>query len=106
MKTTNQIDIESNELKARKIIEQYETRYNDTRDLLWEDLEDIALQAMECKDEERKELWRITRNHYQEWAIEQITAFAQHLNKCGAFREDLCMDFEHEAQTFIEYQNK
>ena len=92
----------TNEKKAREIVEQYETRYNDTRDLLWTDLEDIAMKAMSWKDEERKELWRITRNHYQEWAIEQITAFAQHLNKCGAFREDLCIDFEHEAQTFIE----
>ena len=37
--------------------------------------------------------------------VEQLTAFAQHLNKRGAFREDLCMDFEHEAQSFIEMQN-
>lgn len=36
--------------------------------------------------------------------VEQLTAFAQHLNKRGAFREDLCMDFEHEAQSFIEFQ--
>lgn len=36
---------------------------------------------------------------------EQLTAFAQHLNKRGAFRDDLCMDFEHEAQSFIEMQN-
>lgn len=42
----------SNEQKAKKIIEQYKTRYNDTRDLLWEDLEDIALQAMKLKDKE------------------------------------------------------
>lgn len=41
----------------------------------------------------------------QEWAIEQLTAFAVHLNKRGAFRDDLCMDFEHEAQSFIEMQN-
>lgn len=34
--------------------------------------------------------------------VEQLTAFAQHLNKRGAFRDDLCMDFEHEAQSFIE----
>lgn len=41
--------------------------------------------------------------------VEQLTAFAQHLQKRGAFRDDLCMDFEHEAQSFIEfreYQNK
>lgn len=37
--------------------------------------------------------------------VEQLTAFAQHLNKRGAFRDDLCMDFEHEAQSFIESQN-
>lgn len=36
---------------------------------------------------------------------EQLTAFALHLNKRGAFRDDLCMDFEHEAQSFIESQN-
>lgn len=39
-----------------------------------------------------------------EQLIEYLTAFAQHLNKRGAFREDLCMDFEHEAQSFIEFQ--
>ena len=37
--------------------------------------------------------------------VEQLTAFAQHLQKRGAFRDDLCMDFEHEAQSFIEMQN-
>ena len=37
--------------------------------------------------------------------VEQLTAFAQHLQKRGAFRDDLCMDFEHEAQSFIELQN-
>lgn len=36
--------------------------------------------------------------------VEQLTAFAQHLNKRGAFRDDLCMDFEHEAESFIESQ--
>jgi len=35
---------------------------------------------------------------------EQLTAFAIHLNKRGALRDDLCMDFEHEAQSFIESQ--
>ena len=34
----------------------------------------------------------------------ELTAFAQHLNKRGAFSDDLQMDFEHEAQTFIELQ--
>ena len=38
--------------------------------------------------------------------VEQLTAFAQHLNKRGGFRDDLCMDFEHEAQSFIESQKK
>ena len=37
--------------------------------------------------------------------VQQLTAFAQHLQKRGAFRDDLCMDFEHEAQSFIEMQN-
>jgi hypothetical protein len=37
--------------------------------------------------------------------VEQLTAFAVHLQKRGAFRDDLCMDFEHEAQSFIEMQN-
>jgi len=41
----------------------------------------------------------------KEQLIEQLTAFAVHLNKRGAFRDDLCMDFEHEAQSFIESQN-
>lgn len=36
--------------------------------------------------------------------VEQLTAFAQHLQKRGAFRDDLCMDIEHEAQSFIEFQ--
>ena len=40
-----------------------------------------------------------------EQQIEQLTAFAVHLQKRGAFRDDLCMDFEHEAQSFIEMQN-
>lgn len=41
-----------NEQKAIKIVEQYETRYNDTRDLLWTDLEDIAVQAMQWKEQQ------------------------------------------------------
>lgn len=40
----------------------------------------------------------------QELAIEQLAAFAVHLQKRGAYRDDLCMDFEHEAQSFIELQ--
>jgi hypothetical protein len=38
-----------------------------------------AMKAMEWKDKERKELWRITRNHYQEWAEEQIAQEKQKL---------------------------
>ena len=41
-----------NEQKAIKIVEQYETRYNDTCDLLWSDLEDIAMQAMQWKEQQ------------------------------------------------------
>lgn len=48
-----------------------------------------AFEAMQWKDEQ---------------LIEQLTAFAVHLQKRGAFRDDLCMDFEHEAQSFIEMQ--
>lgn len=44
-----------------------------------------------------------------QWKDEQLpewlTAFAIHLQRRGAFRDDLCMDFEHEAQSFIEMQN-
>ena len=43
---------ETNEEKARKLVEQYETKYNDTRDLLWTDLEDIAIQMAEWKDKQ------------------------------------------------------
>lgn len=70
-----------------------------------EDIEDILCYMAKWKDEQHKEQRRIIRNHWQEWAIEQLTAFAMHLNKRGAFRDDLCMDFEHEAQSFIESQN-
>ena len=48
-----------------------------------------AMKAMQWKDEQ---------------LIEYLAAFAQHLNKRGAFRDDLCMDFEHEAQSFVESQ--
>lgn len=102
MKTTNQIDREANEKKAKEIAT---IDAGDGRKIFSGECYYAALEAMEWKDKERKELWRITRNRWQEWAIEQITAFAQHLNKRGAFRDDLCMDFEHEAQSFIEIQN-
>ena len=66
------------------------------------------INTLEVKDEQPKEQNRVICNYSkecaQEWVIEQLTAFAQHLNKRGAFRDDLCMDFEHEAQSFIELQ--
>ena len=98
MKTTNQIDREANERKAREIAndncthicladcsaESYFSSENDCYK--------AAMQAMQWKDKERKELWRITRNHYQEWAEEQIAkekqkliekACEEHCNCCG-----------------------
>lgn len=102
MKTTNQIDREANEKKAKEIAT---IDAGDGRKIFSGECYYAALEAMEWKDKERKELWRITRNRWQEWAIEQLTAFAVHLQKRGAFRDDLCMDFEHEAQSFIEMQN-
>lgn len=42
----------TNEEKAEEIAEQYEMSYNNTCDLLWIDLEDIAMQAMKWKDEQ------------------------------------------------------
>lgn len=38
-----------------------------------------AMEMAQWKDKERKELWRITRNHYQEWAEEQIAQEKQKL---------------------------
>lgn len=89
----------SNEEKAKELATRWKAK-----GLPYNAIYDTAIEVMQWKDKERKELWRITRNHYQEWAIEQLAAFAVHLNKRGAFREDLCMDFEHEAQSFIESQ--
>lgn len=70
---------------------------------------DSALEAMQWKDEQHKQDCNTFTNYLKEWAqgwlIEQLTAFAVHLNKRGAFCDDLCMDFEHEAQSFIEMQN-
>lgn len=50
----------SNEEKAKEIAEQYEMSYNNTCDLLWLDLGNVALQAMEWKDErhaQEKQQW-------------------------------------------------
>lgn len=77
------------------------------------------------KEQSTKYMWNQRKSHFEgydiedafkagaQWAdqhpknniAEQLTAFAVHLNKRGAFRDDICMDFEHEAQSFIEMQN-
>ena len=71
-------------------------------------VEDVMERFAEWKDEQymqdRSGFCNFLKEWAQEWLIEQLTAFAQHLNKRGAFRDDLCMDFEHEAQSFIEMQ--
>ena len=67
-----------------------------------------AIAMAQWKDEQPKKQFCIIRDllkeWVKEWVVEQLTAFAQHLNKRGAFRDDLCMDFGHEAQSFIELQ--
>ena len=73
-----------------------------------EDCRIAALEMTKWKDEQYKQdrsgFCNFLKEWAQEWLIEQLTAFAAHLNKRGAFCEDLCMDFEHEAQSFIESQ--
>lgn len=71
-----------------------------------EDCRIAALEMAKWKDEQYKQVNFINylKKWAQGWLIEQLTAFAVHLNKRGAFRDDLCMDFEHEAQSFIELQ--
>ena len=76
MKTTNQIDREANERKAREIAEKI---VGNNHYSYFDDFKQCALEAMQWKDKERKELWRITRNHYQEWAEEQIAKEKQKL---------------------------
>lgn len=49
----------TNEEKATKLVEQYETRYNDTRDLLWTELYDIAIQMAEWKDKQYVEAFAL-----------------------------------------------
>lgn len=62
------------------------------------DCYNAAMQAMKWKDKERKELWRITRNHYQEWAEEQIAQEKQKfIDKCKEFCD---------RQTIGEYYNR
>lgn len=74
-----------------------------------EDCRIAALEMAKWKDGQYKQDCNTFTNYLKEWAqgwlIEQLTSFAQHLNKRGAFRDDLCMDCEHEAQSFIEMQN-
>lgn len=45
----------TNKEKAVKLVEHYKTRYDNTCYLLWTDLEDIAVQMAEWKDEQWKE---------------------------------------------------
>lgn len=52
-----------------------------------------CMEAMQWKDKERKELWRITRNHYQEWAEEQIAQEKQQLIDKAAEWLRMTMDF-------------
>ena len=73
----------SNEQKAREIERK--------RSMYFNDLQGAALDMAQWKDEQ---------------LIERLTAFAIHLQRRGAFRDDLCMDFEHEAQSFIELQKR
>lgn len=103
----------TNEDKANEIAEKLGVdvlRNGSGKTYYKEDVVQSALEAMEWKDEQHKQDRSILCNYLKEWAqewlIEQLTAFAQHLNKRGAFRDDLCMDFEHEAQSFIESQRK
>lgn len=106
----------SNEQKAKEIAENIvgndHYSYFDT-------FKQCAMQAMQWKDEQHakeKQQWIDKATGCKEWItwlekqgersniVEQLTAFAVHLNKRGAFREDLFMDFDHEAQSFIEMQ--
>lgn len=69
-----------------------------------------AMQMAEWKDEQLKEQRRIIRNHWQEWAENQIKKtlvdFMLYLENRGFFQDDLCFDIEHQVETFIELRNK
>ena len=99
----------TNEEKAKEISNSFimENVSAENELIIREMLNKAALEAMDWKDVQYKQYRSGFRNFLKEWAqewlIEQLTAFAQHLNKRGAFRDDLCMDFEHEAQSFIEF---
>lgn len=45
----------TNEEKTENIISKYETKYNDTSDLLWTDIEDVAMEMALWKDEQFKQ---------------------------------------------------
>lgn len=77
----------------------------------YEDVYNAALQAMALKEKERKELWRITRNHYQEWAEEQIAKEKQKLiDKACEFIENhgfiYHIDFPNLAAVAFHYSHK
>ena len=77
----------SNEEKAKELGEKYIDNFFSPKEY---SIEHCLLDMAQWKDEQ---------------LIEQLAAFAVHLQKRGAFRDDLCMDFEHEAQSFLEMQN-
>lgn len=59
-----------------------------------EAIEKATVEAMQWKDKERKELWRITRNHYQEWAEEQIAQEKQQwIEKACEWLEGVRLDY-------------
>ena len=108
MKTTNQIDREANERKAREIAEKI---VGNNHYSYFDDFKQCALEAMQWKDKERKELWRITRNHYQEWAEEQIAKEKQKLiEKACEFIEShgfvYHVDFPNLAAVVFHYSHK
>jgi hypothetical protein len=94
MKTTNQIDREANEKKAKEIAT---IDAGDGRKIFSGECYYAALEAMQWKDKERKELWRITRNHYQEWAEEQIAKEKQKLI------EKACEIISHKVENYINF---
>lgn len=71
----------TNEEKAKEIVEQYEVRYNDTRDLLWTDLEDIALQTMQWKDKKFQEVLNYAEICYGVFSFEQRKNFINHIKE-------------------------
>lgn len=86
---------ESEDERIRKAIRNHIIGYDPNNEILIKE-EGIS---------EKQMLAWLEKQGEQNNLVEQLTAFAQHLNKRGAFRDDLCMDFEHEAQSFIEMQN-